>query len=203
MAEFAYIARDLTGQRITGRLEAATHHEALAVLDQRALFPISVEAEKTATRRGRRVRAQLVATTFGQLSDLLRSGVPLLRSIAVIRDQATHAGLKYVLSDLHDQVSEGRTLSEAYYRALLFTGKVVMLTGFTLAAGVATWVASPIKFQADMGLLLAFMFLWNMLGALVLLPALAHFLLRPAPASLAPHDAPAPASSLPLAKESA
>ncbi len=116
MAEFAYIARDLTGQRITGRLEAATHHEALAVLDQRALFPISVEAEKTATRRGRRVRAQLVATTFGQLSDLLRSGVPLLRSIAVIRDQSTHASLKYVLSDLHDQVSEGRTLSEAMAR---------------------------------------------------------------------------------------
>ena len=55
-----------------------------------------------------------------------------------------------------------------------------MLTGVTLAVGVITWVASPIKFQADMGLLLAFMFLWNMLGALVLLPALAHFLLKPA-----------------------
>ena len=52
-----------------------------------------------------------------------------------------------------------------------------MLTGFTLAVGVITWVASPIKFQADMGVLLAFMFLWNMLGALVLLPALAYFLL--------------------------
>jgi predicted RND superfamily exporter protein len=61
----------------------------------------------------------------------------------------------------------------------LFTGKVVLLTGSTLAIGVITWVASPIKFQADMGLLLAFMFLWNMLGALVLLPALAHFLLKP------------------------
>jgi predicted RND superfamily exporter protein len=73
----------------------------------------------------------------------------------------------------------GKSLSEAYYGALLFTGKVVMLTGFTLAIGVITWVASPIKFQADMGLLLAFMFLWNMLGALVLLPALAHFLLKP------------------------
>jgi uncharacterized protein len=57
-----------------------------------------------------------------------------------------------------------------------------MFTGVTLAIGVITWVASPIKFQADMGLLLAFMFLWNMLGALVLLPALAHFLLKPAPA---------------------
>jgi predicted RND superfamily exporter protein len=53
-----------------------------------------------------------------------------------------------------------------------------MLTGVTLAIGVITWVASPIKFQADMGLLLAFMFLWNMLGALILVPALAHFLLE-------------------------
>ena len=54
-----------------------------------------------------------------------------------------------------------------------------MLTGFTLAAGVVTWIFAPIKFQADMGLLLAFMFLWNMLGAMVLLPSLAYFLLPP------------------------
>ena len=97
----------------------------------------------------------------------------------------------YILSVTLAQLRQGKSLSEAYYRALLFTGKVVMLTGVTLAIGVITWVASPIKFQADMGLLLAFMFLWNMLGALVLLPALAHFLLRPAP----PAAAPAPLSS--------
>jgi len=40
------------------------------------------------------------------------------------------------------------------------------------------WVWSPIKFQADMGILLTFMFLWNMLGALILIPALSYFLLR-------------------------
>jgi predicted RND superfamily exporter protein len=56
----------------------------------------------------------------------------------------------------------------------------VMLTGVTLALGVATWAFSPIKFQADMGVLLAFMFIVNMIGALVLLPALARFLLKPA-----------------------
>jgi len=84
----------------------------------------------------------------------------------------------YILSITLAQLRAGATLSQAYYQALLFTGKVVMLTGVTLAIGVITWVFSPIKFQADMGLLLAFMFLWNMLGALVLLPALAHFLLR-------------------------
>ncbi|HJV93568.1 MAG TPA: MMPL family transporter, partial [Azonexus sp.] len=89
----------------------------------------------------------------------------------------------YVLSIMLARMRQGDSLSEAYYQALLFTGKVVMLTGFTLAIGVATWAFSPIKFQADMGILLAFMFIWNMLGALLLLPALAHFLLRPAPAA--------------------
>ena len=86
----------------------------------------------------------------------------------------------YVLSVMLAGLRNGMTLSEAYYKALLFTGKVVVLTGVTLGIAVATWAFSPIKFQADMGILLAFMFLWNMLGALILLPALAHFLLKPA-----------------------
>jgi len=98
----------------------------------------------------------------------------------------------YILSVTLAQLREGKSLSEAYFRALLFTGKVVMLTGLTLAAGVVTWAASPIKFQADMGVLLAFMFLWNMLGALVLLPALACFLL---PAG-APRKAAEPGASV-------
>jgi predicted RND superfamily exporter protein len=71
----------------------------------------------------------------------------------------------YILSVTLSNLRHGKSLSEAYYAALLFTGKVVMLTGFTLAIGVITWVASPI------------MFLWNMLGAMVVLPALAYLLL--------------------------
>jgi predicted RND superfamily exporter protein len=85
----------------------------------------------------------------------------------------------YVLSIMLQQMRLGLTLAQAYHRALLFTGRVVMLTGVTLALGVATWALSPIKFQADMGVLLAFMFIVNMIGALVLLPALARFLLKP------------------------
>ena len=92
----------------------------------------------------------------------------------------------YVLTIVLGQLRQGSTLSEAYYRALTFTGKVVMLTGVTLALGVASWAFSPIKFQADMGILLAFMFIWNMLGALILLPALAHFLLPQAQVSSEP-----------------
>ena len=85
----------------------------------------------------------------------------------------------YVMTVTLARLKEGMSLSEAYYKALIFTGKVVVLTGITLGLAVATWVWSPIKFQADMGILLAFMFVWNMLGALILLPALGHFLLKP------------------------
>jgi uncharacterized protein len=91
----------------------------------------------------------------------------------------------YVLSVVLARMKAGDSLSDAYHHALEFTGRMVLLTGATLALAVGTWVASPIKFQADMGILLAFMFVWNMVGALVLLPALAHFLMRQrAPAEL-------------------
>ena len=90
----------------------------------------------------------------------------------------------YMLSVTLNHLRHGRSLSEAYYRTLCFTGRVVLFTGFTLAVGVITWAFSPIKFQADMGILLAFMFLWNMLGAMILLPALAYYILpQPKPAA--------------------
>jgi predicted RND superfamily exporter protein len=84
----------------------------------------------------------------------------------------------YLLSVQLGQQRAGLPLADAYRRAVMFTGKVVALVGITLAAGVITWAFSPIKFQADMGILLTFMFVWNMIGALVLIPALSHFLLR-------------------------
>jgi len=90
-------------------------------------------------------------------------------------------GVDYALYLLSVQLAYqrmGHSLAEAYEFALNFTGKVVALVGITLAAGVVTWAVSPIKFQADMGIMLTFMFLWNMIGALVLIPALSHFLLR-------------------------
>lgn len=85
----------------------------------------------------------------------------------------------YIYSQLEKFLREGKPLQEAYYETLRSTGKAVMFTGFTLAIGVGTWIFSPIKFQSDMGYLLTFMFLWNMIGALWLLPALARFLLQP------------------------
>ena len=89
-------------------------------------------------------------------------------------------GVDYALYLLSVQLAQQRAgvpLAEAYARSLQFTGKVVVLVGVTLAAGVATWAFSPIKFQADMGVLLAFMFVWNMVGAIVMIPALSRLLM--------------------------
>jgi len=83
----------------------------------------------------------------------------------------------YLLSVQLAQQRAGLSLTESYRRAVAFSGKVVALIGVTLAAGVVTWFWSPIKFQADMGILLTFMFLCNMIGALILVPALSSFLL--------------------------
>jgi predicted RND superfamily exporter protein len=84
----------------------------------------------------------------------------------------------YIYTRLVFFLNQGHSLRPAYKETLKTTGKAVCFTGITLAVGVATWYFSPIKFQADMGILLTFMFLWNMLGALTLLPALAHFFTR-------------------------
>lgn len=104
-------------------------------------------------------------------------------------------GVDYALYLLSVQIAQQRAglpLRDAYRNTLAFTGKVVGLVGVTLAAGVCTWAWSPIKFQADMGILLTFMFVWNMIGALVMIPALSHFLLQGASRKCVDEDAARP-----------
>lgn len=92
----------------------------------------------------------------------------------------------YIYSKLETYLKDGLSLRDAYFNTLKTTGKAVAFTGLTLGIGVGTWYWSPIKFQADMGILLTFMFVWNMVGALVFLPALASFLIKRKPVSREP-----------------
>jgi hypothetical protein len=79
----------------------------------------------------------------------------------------------YVLSNVQAGMRRGLRLPDAYAEALRVTGSAVLVTGLTLAVGVGVWSVSSLQMQADMGLLLAFAFVANMLGALVLLPSIA------------------------------
>jgi predicted RND superfamily exporter protein len=85
----------------------------------------------------------------------------------------------YLFSRMQEFLRQGLPVKDAYERTLRVTGASIIVTGITLAIGVATWVFSPLKFQADIGVMLTFMFLVNMLAAIILLPALATWLIRP------------------------
>jgi predicted RND superfamily exporter protein len=87
----------------------------------------------------------------------------------------------YLFSRMQSYLRQGVSVQESYVRTLRVTGTSITVTGITLAVGVATWVFSPLKFQADIGLMLTFMFLVNMLAAILLIPALAAWMVKPTP----------------------
>ncbi len=117
MPEFQYVAREMSGQQVTGQLSAGSVQEVVSSLSAKQLFPISVdlaeEAKAQQKYEGKRVRARYLAVFYTQLSDLLRSGVPLLRSLELLERQTNNQALKIVISDVRDQVADGTRLAEA------------------------------------------------------------------------------------------
>ncbi len=119
MPDFAYIARDAKGAKVTGTISAANQRDVLAQLSTRALFPMHVDTsgiKKAAVRAGKRVKPQLMATFYGQLAGLLRSGVPLMRSLDVLRKQASNPALSEVLGQVYCLVEDGTSMGEAMGR---------------------------------------------------------------------------------------
>ena len=86
----------------------------------------------------------------------------------------------YLFERIQHEMDDGRNFHDAFYEAMRQRGTAAVFTALTMGVGVGTWVFSALKFQADMGLLLAFMFVVNMLGAICLLPALGAWFFRPA-----------------------
>ena len=82
----------------------------------------------------------------------------------------------YIYNRTQTRLKEGMNITEAFEHTFANTGAAVVFTAITLAIGVSTWSFSALKFQADMGSLLTFMFLINMVCAMTTLPALAVIL---------------------------
>lgn len=118
MPDFAYVARTSAGQRVEGVLSAATQREALASLSARELFPMQVKAAAGAIKQAGaiKVRPQAMSQFYMELAALLRSGVPLLRSLDLLSHHSTHAGLQTITKDLHARVTEGDSLADAMAR---------------------------------------------------------------------------------------
>lgn len=128
MPDFSYIARNAQGQRIAGTIAAASPREASDLLARQQLFPLEVAARKQpfrlTWRRG--VGGQVLAVFYSQLASLLRGGVPMLRSLALLREQSSHRVLKTVLEDVHSRVEDGTPLAETMARHQYVFGEMAV-----------------------------------------------------------------------------
>ncbi len=131
------------------------------------------------------VRATIVVVlplyVVSTLAQSLMTGLDIGLTVSTLPVIALGVGIGvdygiYILSTMSAKLREGLPVNEAYLAALTERGSAVLITGITLAIGVSTWFLSDLKFQVDMGILLTFMFLVNMLAAVTILPALAAFL---------------------------
>lgn len=120
MPEFSYKARDLSGKSVLGQLTAADQQDAMLQLSAMQLFPIQIQAiTKTSLpliKFQQRIGSGQLVAFYSQLADLITSGVPLLRSLKLIEDQANTPALKQVVGDIRDQVADGKRLAQAMAR---------------------------------------------------------------------------------------
>ncbi|QEF98829.1 Type II secretion system protein F [Stieleria maiorica] len=121
MPTFAYTARDMAGKTVSGSIEAANEREVAALLSEKSLFPSKVAATENASGRslfGRRkhVKGQTMATFYGQLASLLRSGVPMMRSLTVLGEQATDPVLGEIVKEIKSRVEDGEPIGNAMAR---------------------------------------------------------------------------------------
>ncbi len=117
MPEFTYVARDISGEKVSGKLTANSEREVISALTAKSLFPINVGEKvepKQFTLGGKRVSGQKIANFYAQLASLLQNGVPLIRSLAILRDQTTIPVLKEALTDIITRVEDGESLSECF-----------------------------------------------------------------------------------------
>jgi general secretion pathway protein F/type IV pilus assembly protein PilC len=117
MAEFAYTARLPSGQQSSGTLTAASEREVMMILDQRGLFPVRIEPAKASGGLnfsfGRRIKSRYLATFYAQLADLLRAGVPLLKSLEILERQTSVPAMVDILKDVRAKVADGTSLADA------------------------------------------------------------------------------------------
>jgi general secretion pathway protein F len=115
MPEFAFEAISAIGQRSTGVLTANNEREASSQLDGRGLFPVSIQLKQQRGKQffGGGVGGRVIATFYSQLADLLRSGVPLLRSLDLLERMGNNKRLQAAVRDVRAKVADGTGLAQA------------------------------------------------------------------------------------------
>ena len=149
MPTYSYIARNQLGTKITGQTDAGTEAEAVAALTAAGMFPSEIKPvlQQAVTGKVRRVSGQLLSGFYAQLADLLKSGVPLLKALRILRDQTSNNNLKFVLDNIYRRVEAGETLADAMERFHVVFGD--MGTQMVKAGGEGGFLEESLNHIAD------------------------------------------------------
>ncbi|MAB28546.1 MAG: pilus assembly protein PilC [Planctomycetaceae bacterium] len=116
MAMFAYSARDQEGRKVSGRMEASNQQAALFELESQGLAPMELSTASASAGSTRSSSPRVMSRFYRQLSDLLKSGVPLLRSLRLLGGMKSNARLSEVILRVADSVEDGERLADAMTR---------------------------------------------------------------------------------------
>jgi len=166
MPQFAYTARTPAGDDVAGVITAASEREMLAALAERSLYAMDRSPgglRPAAWSMRRRIKPALVAANLNQLADLLQNGVPLLKALDVLAEQAPQRELAEVLAEIRDLVAEGSSLDEAFARHPKVFGDLVV--NMVRAGSEGAFLESALKRTADF-LELQEELKWRVVGAM-------------------------------------
>jgi len=125
MPTYKYRAKKGPEEIISGNMDAKSEAEVVERLSQMGYFPVGIELETAASgaqpasieeKSSGRIKSSEITVMSRQLASLLKSGVPILASLNIIKEQTANPHLKYILNDIHDTVKDGATFSYALSR---------------------------------------------------------------------------------------
>ena len=118
MIQFQYTALSEAGTKVAGSLEADNEAAALRLLGEKRLFPVTVIGKGLVSGKVKprvyRVRSRDLGIMYGQMADLLGSGVPLLRTLDSLIKSSVSASLQDLLKEVRTSVAEGKSLTDAF-----------------------------------------------------------------------------------------
>ena len=113
MPKFRYTALNADGRQVSGQLEAEGEAAAVRILGERQLFPVNIASADASKSKRRRVSSRDIGMMYGQLADLIGSGVPMLRALDSLIRSTVNSQLKAILKEVRTAVADGQTLTDA------------------------------------------------------------------------------------------
>jgi general secretion pathway protein F/type IV pilus assembly protein PilC len=113
MPKFRYTALNADGRQVSGQLEAEGEAAAVRILGERQLFPVNIASADASPSKRRRVSSRDIGMMYGQLADLIGSGVPMLRALDSLIRSTVNSQLKAILKEVRTAVADGQTLTDA------------------------------------------------------------------------------------------